>query len=173
MAAAKWGQGNSFLLPAHSIHRRGAEFMYLPKFEYFEPKTVPEACSLLSKYGEKAKVLAGGTDLIGQLKERTTQCHYLINLKFIPELKEIKKNGNGKVQLGSLVTHTAIIQSSIIREEFDVLTDTARSMGNWQTQNLGTIGGNLCNASPSADLPPVLMALGANVWLGVPVEKEK
>lgn len=139
--------------------------LYLPKFDYFEPKTVSEACSLLSEFGEETRVLAGGTDLLVQMKEKAIKVRYLINLKYIPELKKIKRDEDSKVQVGSVVTLTSIIRSPIIRKEFEILAEAARSIGTIQIQNLATIGGNLCNASPSADLPPVLMALGAKVRL--------
>jgi CO/xanthine dehydrogenase FAD-binding subunit len=152
--------------------------MYLPKFEYFEPRTLDEACSLLDKHRGKAKVFAGGTDLIVQIKLKALSPEYLINLKQIPGLTEIKHSESEGLRIGALTTHRSIYTSAIIKENYDLLGSACRRVGHVQVQNIGTIGGNICNGSPSADTIPSLMALGANLKLMsvngeriVPIEK--
>jgi len=139
--------------------------MYLSKFEYFEPKTVQEACSLLSQYGEEAKILAGGTDLLVLMKEKEIRPKYLINIKTIPGLDKISyKDGDG-LTLGCLCTLAEVGESRLVKEKFPILSQAALSIGAVQTRNMGTIGGNLCHASPSIDTAPPLLALGARVKL--------
>jgi len=138
---------------------------YLPGFEYFEPKTLDEACSLLNTYKERAKVIAGGTDLIVQMKLKSLIPEYLVNLKQISALSEIKEDEFGGLRIGSLNTHRSIYTSPIIKKNYDFLCASSSRVGSVQIQNIGTIGGNVCNASPSADTIPSLMALGAKLSL--------
>ena len=138
--------------------------MRLPKFEYLRPKTIQEACSLLSQYGDKARVMAGGTDLLVKMKDRAVTPQYLIGLSGIPNLDYIEADAEG-LRIGTLATIKSIIDSSAIQERFRLLADTARKMATVQVRNMGTIAGNLCNAAPSADSAPPLICLGAKAKL--------
>ena len=132
------------------------------RFEYTEPKTLNEAISLLAQNGNKAKVLAGGTDLLVVLKHRTIRPQVVVNIKNIPELCGIKV-GKDAVTIGALTTHREIELSPDIRKHLPMLADAVHTIGSVQIRNLGTVGGNICNASPAADSVPSLVALGTKV----------
>ncbi len=134
----------------------------LKEFVYLEPSTLSEAISLLEKYNGKAKILAGGTDLVVQMKQRKLAPEFIINIKNISELNFIKYDKK-VLRIGALVTHHSIANSSIVRENFGVLADAVLSIGVVQTRNVGTVVGNICNASPSADTSPALIALDAKL----------
>jgi carbon-monoxide dehydrogenase medium subunit len=135
----------------------------LPKFEYLAPTTLEEALSLLSKYKAKAKVIAGGTDLVPKLKRRETGApEYVIDIKGIPGLDKIKPNGSG-LNIGALATIGAVESSAIIQQKFSILAQAARSMASPQVRNRGTIAGNICNAVPSADSAPALLTMEASL----------
>ena len=138
----------------------------LPKFEYLAPKTIDEALSQLSRYNGKAKLIAGGTDLLPKLKRREIQApEYIIDLEGIPNLDYIKYNEGVGLSLGALVTLRAVETSPIIQERFSVLFHAVESMASTQVRNRGTIAGNLCNAVPSADTAPALLTLEARLKL--------
>ena len=140
----------------------------LPRFEYLQPKTVKEACSLLSQYKGKAKIIAGGTDLVPTLKRREAVAEYLIGLKGIPGLDYIEYSEKDGLRFGALATLDAIETSSIVKEKFNPLFQAVYSMASPQVRRRGTVGGNLCNAAPSADTAPALIALGAKLKLVSP-----
>jgi carbon-monoxide dehydrogenase medium subunit len=133
------------------------------KFVYHVPKSVSEALDLLTKYGETAKVFAGGTDLLVSMKKREIAPEHLINLKGIAELKGIHHDPREGIRIGALVTLEEIEHSKIVKDKFCVLWDAVNVMASSQVRSLGTIGGNLCSAVPSADTAPPLIALGASV----------
>ena len=140
----------------------------LPKFEYLQPKTVQEACSLLSQYKDKAKIIAGGTDLLPRLKRREVAAEYVIGLKGILGLDYIKYSKTDGLRFGALATLHAIETSPIIKEKFYPLFQAVYSMASPQIRSRGTVGGNLCNAAPSADTAPALITLGARLKLVSP-----
>ncbi len=138
----------------------------LPRFDYLAPTTVDEALSLLSQYKGRAKVIAGGTDLVPKLKRREIKApEYIIDLKWIPDLDYIKYDEDSGLSLGALATIRAVETSPIIREKFSILSQAAESMASTQVRNKGTIAGNICNAVPSADSAPALLALKARLKL--------
>ena len=137
----------------------------IKEFEYFEPSTLSEAISLLAQHRGKAKILAGGTDLLIQMKQRDLTPEYLIDIKNISELDYIKHNEDEGLKIGALVTHSSIVNSAIIKEKFDLLIEASLAVGSVQTRNRGTVAGNICNSSPSADTPPALIALDASFKL--------
>lgn len=134
----------------------------LRDFNYLEPSTLPEALSLLHQYDGRAKILAGGTDLVIQMKQKKLTPEYVINLKKISGLDYIDYNGQW-LRIGPLVTHSMVASSPVIQKNFPMLADACLAVGAPQTRNRGTLAGNLCNASPSADTPPALIALGAKL----------
>jgi CO/xanthine dehydrogenase FAD-binding subunit len=143
-----------------TYHRR------LPKFDYLEPNTMDEALSLLSQYKGRAKVMAGGTDLLPKLKEREIEApEVIIDLKGLPNLNTIEYDEVEGLSLGALVTIHAVETSPIVQERFGILFQAVESMASAQVRNRGTIAGNLCNAVPSADTAPALLALEARIKL--------
>ena len=135
----------------------------LPEFDVLRANTVAEACSLLSKYGDEARVLAGGTDLLVKMKYKGTLPRYLINVKRIPDLDHIRYEEPAGLRIGALTTIQTIKDSSVIARKLPLLSQAAGKVGTLQIRNLGTIGGNLANASPAAEFAPVLLTLGASV----------
>ena len=131
------------------------------KFDYLRPKTLEEALTLFSKYGGKAKLIAGGTDVIVMIKQKAMAPDVLISLQGIPGMDQIKFNGS--LSIGPMVTHRAIEKSEIIRRNFSALTDAADYLGSVQIRNVATIGGNICTAAPSADTATPLLVLGTQV----------
>jgi CO/xanthine dehydrogenase FAD-binding subunit len=134
----------------------------LPKFEHAQAKTVAEACSLISKYKDQGKLIAGGTDLLVYMKRRKMAPKYLIDIKPIPGINYIRCNEEG-LRIGTLATIHSIETSPLIRDRFPLLASTAHELGTPNVRNTGTIGGNLCNASPSADMAPSLIGLEAKL----------
>ncbi len=132
----------------------------IPKFEYLEAKTVEEACSALLKFEGLAKPIAGGTDLLIAMKNRAAGPQYVVNLKGIPDLDYIIPD-DGCLRIGALANLDSIGSSPICQEKFPTLAKTAHLIGTPQIRNVATIGGNLCNAAPSADTAPLLIGLGA------------
>lgn len=137
------------------------------KFDYLEAKTVEEACSLLSQYKGKARLIAGGTDLLVAMRRGKITPLYVINVKTIPNLDYVSYDGDG-LRIGALATLSDIESSPLIRDRFPIIADSAHQIGTQQVRNVGTIGGNLGNAAPSADMAPSLIGLGAKAKLKGP-----
>lgn len=139
-------------------------------FDFFTPPTLAEASRVLADYDGNGRALAGGTDLLIRMKRKQWTPRAVVSLNRIAGLQEIALNG--ELRLGARVTLNQLIRSSIIRELFPVLAATARTMAGVQVRALATVGGNLCNASPSADTAPPLMALNARaVIVGIDGER--
>ena len=132
------------------------------QLEFLEPKTLAEACSLLSKYKDEAKLISGGQSLIPILKLRLISYKYLIDLKGIRKLNFIRENSDC-LSIGALATEREIETSVIIKKYSPIITEAVHTIGSVQIRNWGTIGGSLAHADPAGDLGPVLMALGARV----------
>ena len=133
-------------------------------FEYFAPHTLQEAVALLHELGEHSRPLAGGTDLIVQMKEAATRFPYpscVVSLTRIPELNRIEFSESEGLRIGAGVTMIDVTESPIIRQRFQALAEGAGVVGSIQTMNMATLGGNLCNAAPSADTAPPLLAFEA------------
>jgi carbon-monoxide dehydrogenase medium subunit len=139
--------------------------MILPDFELHRPGTLDEACVLLNRLGDTARPIAGGTDILVDLKRGLTGVEHLISLRRIPELGAIIKDPDGTLRLGPMVTPNEIGDSPIVRESHLALAEAALTMAAYQIRNRATIGGNLVSAVPSADLPPTLIAMRAGVLL--------
>jgi len=133
------------------------------EFEYFEPKTIEEAVLLLATHGEKAKVIAGGTDLLVQMKMERFHPKYLTSIAKIPALHYIiEENG---LRIGTLTSFREVERSPAIKNKYLALAEAARSVSSVQIKNMGTLGGNLCHGSPAADSAPPMIAFGAKVKL--------
>ncbi len=137
--------------------------MYLPDFEYFTPDSVEEACQLLLQYGPKAKAIAGGTDVLIKMKKELLATEILVAIGQLPQLKKIEYVPGRGVVIGSAVTHNEVQNAKVLHEKYLSVAEAAHQMANSQVRNLGTVGGNISNAVPSADLPPILIALDTNV----------
>jgi CO/xanthine dehydrogenase FAD-binding subunit len=133
----------------------------LPKFEYVSCKTLEEACSLLSKHKGESAVLAGGTDLLVKMKHRKLLPRYLVNIKRIPDLSEIRYDDLQGLRVGALTTIQTIRNSSLIMKKFSVLNQASGILGTPHVRNLATLGGNICNASPASECAPPLLTLEA------------
>jgi carbon-monoxide dehydrogenase medium subunit len=142
--------------------------MILPEFDYHRPETVKDACALLADLGEEAKVIAGGTDLLVDLKREFKSAGHLVTLRGIPELTCVEKDADGTLRLGPMVTPNEAGHSPIVRDAHAPLAEAALTMAAYQIRNRATIGGNLVSAVPSADMPPILIALGSKVALASP-----
>ena len=130
------------------------------EFEYLEPTSVEEAISLLSQYGGRARVLAGGTDLIVQMKMERLAPEYLISIRRVPGLEGIVFR-DGDMRIGARTSIRAIRNSPRVRTYYPALAEACASFSTTQVQVMGTIGGNLCNGSPASDSAPALIAFGA------------
>ena len=137
--------------------------MYIPDFEYHAPNTLADACVLLDELGKEAVVLGGGSDILHKLKNGHLHPGHLVSLKNMTQLCEVRHEEDRGVVIGGSVTPDDIYRSLFLQERYLSLPMTAHEMGNPQVRNRGTIAGNICNASPLADLPPILIALGASV----------
>ena len=138
----------------------------LPKFDYLSPRTIAETLALLSQHKAKAKVVAGGTDLVPKLKRREIKtAEYIIDLKNLAGLDYIKHDEKTGLKIGALATIHAVEASRVIKQKFGILWQAAYSMASTQVRNRATIAGNICNAVPSADTAPALLALGAKLKL--------
>lgn len=137
------------------------------KFDYLIPNSIDEAISLAVSHGERAKYIAGGTDVIVKIKEEKIRPQYLVSLRHVPGLDHIDYK-DGELRIGSLVTHRMLELSPVIRRDFPVILDAVTHIGSVQVRNVATIGGNIVNAVPSADGAIPLITLGAQVRLRGP-----
>lgn len=138
--------------------------LQLPEFEIHLPNTVREACDLLDTYGRNAHILAGGTDLLVKMKHRrlVPMPRHLINIKTVSGLDSIKCDSHG-LHVGALVKNQSIKESALIARRAPLLQAASERLGTTQVRNLGTLGGNLGNASPSAETATVLLVHEASV----------
>jgi carbon-monoxide dehydrogenase medium subunit len=134
------------------------------RFEYHRPSTVDEALSLLSQYGEDAKVLAGGQSLIPLMKLRFASPGHLIDVNRIEGLDGIEER-DGSLRIGALVRHNQLAASEVVAARYPTIASAAPQIADPIVRNLGTTGGSLAHADPSGDLGSVMLALEASVAL--------
>lgn len=133
-------------------------------FAFHAPSSVDEALEMLESLGAGAQLLAGGTDLMVQYQRHQIAPDHLVYLGALDgELRGVSTNG--AIRIGALTTHRDLATDPTLRREMRGLVEAAAQVGGWQTQNVGTIGGNICNASPAADLPPSLLVADAFLTL--------
>ncbi|OGP78659.1 MAG: hypothetical protein A2V86_12295 [Deltaproteobacteria bacterium RBG_16_49_23] len=132
----------------------------IPSFDYKTPKTLQEACDLLQEAHGKAKIIAGGTDLVIGLRNGDSNPSLLIDITSLKELRRIEETDE-TLSVGAAVTHSEIASSPLVRQYGIVLSKAASEIGSPQIRNLGTIGGNIVNGSPAADTLPPLIVLDA------------
>jgi 4-hydroxybenzoyl-CoA reductase subunit beta len=118
--------------------------MNLPRFDYLDPTSFQEACSLLREHGEQAAILAGGTDLLVRMKQRTVSPRYLVNLQSIPDHDGITDTEGGGLRIGALTTLHTLTTSPAIQAQAPILAQAARRVASPQIRHLATLGGNLC-----------------------------
>ncbi|SMB99757.1 carbon-monoxide dehydrogenase medium subunit [Thermanaeromonas toyohensis ToBE] len=146
--------------------------------EYFGPTSLGEAVELKSKYASEARIFAGGTDIIVNLRDRVLQVKYLIDIKKIPEMQELSYTPERGLIIGGAVTINQLLEAKSIVEHYPILVQAGKSLANTLIRNRATLVGNLCNASPAADMAPASLVLGARVvvvsqagWREIPVEQ--
>jgi len=137
----------------------------LKEFNYLTPQTVAEAVSLLAKYKGEATLIAGGTDLLVMMKERTITPKYVITMKPISALSHLEWDEKEGLTIGALAKVSTILSSDVIKEKYPSLYEAAGAFGTTQVRNMATIGGKICRSSPSADLVPPLLTFDAEVEL--------
>jgi carbon-monoxide dehydrogenase medium subunit len=134
-------------------------------FEYFAPKTVEEALSLLSQYKGEAKIIAGGQSMLVIMRQGLLAPEYVVDIKGISALDYMTYDERLGLKIGALTTHRTIEKSPVIQKHFGVLSEMERNLATIQTRNWGTIGGNLCHGDPAGDPVPVLTVLDAKLKL--------
>jgi carbon-monoxide dehydrogenase medium subunit len=134
------------------------------RFDYYEPASLGEASALLRQHGARASLLAGGTDLLVEIREHIRRPEWVINLKKIPGLDRLEFTEAG-LRLGALVTARAVETHPDVRRHYAGLAQAVMELGSIQVRNRATVVGNLCRASPSADTAPPLIADGAAIEL--------
>ncbi len=137
--------------------------MSLPQFKFLAPTSLDEACALLKQHQGKIKIKAGGTDMIVRLSHRAVKPAYLMTLKKIPGLDEISRDDDGGLTIGALALLRDVEVSPLILDQAPMLARAAHATATVQIRNMGTVMGNLCNASPSADNIPTLVAMKATI----------
>jgi len=128
-------------------------------FDFYQPTTLTEASRLLKDNGPGGRFLAGGTDLVIAMKEKGLLPKYIVDLKRVPGLAGIREHDDGTMTIGALTTMYAIETSPVIKKKYPFLAQSAAEVGSIQIRNRATIGGNMANATPSADVAPSLIAL--------------
>jgi carbon-monoxide dehydrogenase medium subunit len=134
----------------------------LRRFRLEEPTSIAEVSELLGRFGDSAKVYAGGTELLLAMKEGLVHYERLVNVKGVTGLNEVKQN-NGEVHIGALCTHRELENSPILKEKLPALATLEKNVANVRVRQVGTLGGNLCFAEPHADPGTLLIAVGARL----------
>jgi aerobic carbon-monoxide dehydrogenase medium subunit len=141
--------------------------VYPAEFDYFAPATVDEALALLGRYGDDAKILAGGQSLIPMMKLRIASPRFLIDVNRIESLNGFRRDGD-RLRIGALCRHAEIASSSLVREHLPIMTDAANLTADVQVRNRGTVGGSLAHADPAGDWPTALFALDTDLTIAGP-----
>ena len=135
-------------------------------YDYLKPTSLDEVFDLMKTYGSDAELVAGGTDVMVFIKQGNRSPGVLISLRGLTDLSYIRKNGG--YHIGALTTHSMLEQSPLVKEELTALYQGASQVGSIQVRNVGTLGGNICNAAPSADTAAPLLVLDAVAVLQSP-----
>ena len=136
----------------------------LPIKQYLQPCTIKEALEMLSEYKGRAQVIAGGTDIIPQLRRGDLRTDAFVDITRIPDMGYIQADGD-TIRLGGLVTHAQVCSSQLVQEKARLLSEAAGVLGSPQIRNVGTIGGNIITGQPGADTALPLLALNAKVTI--------
>lgn len=132
-------------------------------FEFHSPRSVPETLGLLTRYDGKARVLAGGSDLVPKLLKGTLDLDAVISLRHVEELRGIEFDKTAGLTIGATARHNEVLSHEAVRSHYPDLVEALSQLATVQVRNMGTIAGNLCNASPCADSAPPLLAHDASL----------
>ncbi len=138
--------------------------MHIPNIELHEVATLEESASLLLRLGAKARLLAGGTDLLVDLKTGRATIEHAISINRVDQLRGISQTSDG-LRIGALATITQLGASDLVRGDYAPILDATSRMANPQIRNIATVGGNIASAVPCADMPPILTAMNASARL--------
>ena len=138
-------------------------------YDYLRPDNLEDAISLLKKHGPGAELIAGGTDVMVKIRNTKKAPEVLVSIRGLESLKYIEKKGG--YHIGALTTHRMLEQSELVNSELSALYDGASRVGSVQVRNVATLGGNICNAAPSADTAGPLLVLDALVFMEGPEGK--
>ena len=141
--------------------------MYPGKFDYHKPDSVDEAVALLGRFGEDAKILAGGHSLVPMMKLRLAEPANLIDVNGINDLKGIRE-ANGGICIGAATTQAEVLASALLKESCALIPEASALIADPQVRYCATVGGNVANGDPGNDLPAIMMALGATYVLRGP-----
>ena len=144
--------------------------MYPVPFEYHRASSVEEAVALLGRFGESAKLIAGGHSLLPLMKLRLAEPRHLVDIRRIPALSGVREE-DGALIIGAATPHQILERSPIVQKRLPIVSEAAAQIGDVQVRNMGTIGGSLAHADPAADLPAVMLALGAELTVVGPKGK--
>ncbi len=140
----------------------------LPDFEYMKAESAQDVFRLLKERGDEVKLLMGGTDLFVQMRDQNESAGILLDLKYLPGMKDISYDKKKGINIGAAVTLNQLSAHPDVKEHFQILSQSADTVGNYQLRNRATLGGNICNASPSADMAPAALVLEGEVFLSGP-----
>ena len=135
----------------------------LPSFDYLRPKSYQQVSELLHQQPEDARPFMGGTDIFIQMRDRIMAPKILIDVKHLPGMNSIENDPYLGLRLGAAVNMNAVAKHPEIMDYFPLIVEAANSVASYQLRNRATVGGNLCNASPAADMAPAILLLDANL----------
>jgi carbon-monoxide dehydrogenase medium subunit len=138
------------------------------RFDLVLPRSIDDCIKSLTEHGTDAKVVAGGTDLLPQLKNGLLKPPCVVDLSGVPALRALSDDGPRGLRIGAAVTARALELDPRLRSAYPAVAESAALIGSVQVRNLATVGGNLCNAAPSADMAPPLLALDAEAIIAGP-----
>lgn len=133
------------------------------KFEYIKPSNMEEASKVLTRYGDRVKILNGGTDLLVRMRDNLIRPDYVVDIKNLPGMKQIERLEDGSLFIGGAVTMNELQTDSDILKNYRILAESAHEVGSFQLRNRASLAGNVCNASPSGDTLPALYLLDAKM----------
>jgi len=140
----------------------------LHAFNYEAPSTLADALKIMKAHGDKARPICGGTDLLIQMRAGVRQPDFVVDIKRIKEMRELKFNAKSGLRLGAAVPCIDVAENPEMQRHYPGLTEAAHLIGSLQIQNRASVGGNLCNGSPAADTTPALIALRARARIAGP-----
>jgi len=140
----------------------------MKRFEYLEARTVRQAISMLQRYGENARIVAGSTDFLVRWRQGVWNPEHVINIQRVAGLSRITYSSRNGLRIGALVTVRTLEQHPMVRRRYPALAAAAASFAGVQVRNLATVGGNICNASPSGDTIPALLVFDAQCRIAGP-----
>ena len=140
----------------------------MKRFEYLEAHTLRQAIGMLQRHGQQTRIVAGSTDFLVRWRAGFWHPEYVVNIQHIPGMSRVTFSRRNGLRFGALVTIQMLEQHPAIRQHYPALAAAAASFAGVQVRNLATVGGNICNASPSGDMLPALLAFGAECRLSGP-----